>query len=245
MPRTDYLLADGTKAPGVTTVLKAIGYGSENIIGWANNLGLKDIKYRTELSRLGDIGTCAHTFFEESLTQKITSRKEWPDHIVDAGAPCRELFKRWRVGKRVKVYTSELRLLSERWRVGGTLDMVARINDGPLVLIDFKTSSGIRPTYLAQVAAYVDMLEEHHGKTVASALIVRFGKDGHCDELEVSGDLLDLGRELFQRALWLHNAEARIDSAIRNTIVRVDSLKPVKALAEPTGSTITYTVDNQ
>jgi hypothetical protein len=143
------------------------------------------------------------------------------------------------MNKRIKVLTAELPLLSEKWRVGGTLDMVATINNGPIVLIDFKTSSAIRPAYVAQVAAYVDMLEEHYGKVAESALIVRFGKDGHCDELEVFGDLLDFGRDLFQHALWLHRSESQIASMLRSGIRRAHSLQQ-STYTETGGSRIVY-----
>ena len=55
---TIYKLEDGTKVPGVTTVLGILNKPA--LVKWANNLGLQGIdsnKYRDEMA---DIGTLAH-----------------------------------------------------------------------------------------------------------------------------------------------------------------------------------------
>jgi hypothetical protein len=220
MPRTKYILKDGTKATGVTTILESIGWGKNAIAGWSNKLGREGLDYNTELRRYGDIGSCAHSYMESALTRKFVTGKVWPDDIETAAKPAVALFDQWRRGKNISLVANEIALVSERFRCGGTPDAVVRFNRGPLVLIDYKTSSAIRETYIAQVAAYIDMIAEVHGKTIEEALILRFGKDGTADELLVRGDMLDHGRELFQLALQIH----RLQSAFRKHVASAQPL---------------------
>lgn len=232
MPRQPYILKDGTKAPGVTSIIKTIGFGTDPLISWANRIGLEGIDQKTELRRMGDIGSAAHEHFEGILRGKPYEPRQWPDEIQAAAVPCVEAFREWRKGKRVTYVASELPLVSERWRCGGTFDVVARIDGGPLTLLDFKTSSGLRETYLAQIAAYIDMIEEVWGKRIETGILVRLGRDGTADELIVSGDMLERGRALFRLALELY----RLEQDVRRDVRSAKRVYPVVALPTAKGA---------
>lgn len=215
MPRTKYKLKDGTEPPGVTTILGTIGYGKNNIIRWSNALGLSGLNQQVELQRMADIGSCAHDWFEATLTGSRKNVRDWPQEIEDAAQLPYQAFQEWRKGKRIKVVASEFPVVSEEFRCGGTPDGIIRIDDGPHVLIDYKTSSYLYETHIAQVSAYVAMIKHHYNRTISSALILRFGKDGVSEELEVSGQMLADGLELFQIALRLYRLESEMKKHLR------------------------------
>lgn len=204
MERRKYVLADGTTPASVTEILKVVGYGTENLIGWANARGLKGVRSKDELTRSGLIGTCVHDHIEAELCGLTIDPLNYESDILDLAQKPIELFQQWATGKQIKVLAHEIGMVSERFRCGGTLDMVARIDGGPVTLLDFKTSNAIRESNIAQVAAYIDMANEVFGKSIDRALILRFGKDGTSEALEVSGERLERGRLLFSLARQLH-----------------------------------------
>lgn len=230
MPRTRYILKDGTDAPGVTTILGSIGWGKNALIGWSNKIGLQGIEQKTELKRMADIGSCAHDQFEAALTRKFVTGRAWPPEIEEAARPPVQAFDQWRRGKNLQLVASEFPLVSEVFRVGGTPDGIVRFDRGPQILIDWKTSSALYGTYIAQVAAYVAMIKHQYDKTITSALVLRFGKDGAAEELEVTGQMLEDGLELFQIALQLYRLESKFKTHLRAAKQIDNDLIPILTL---------------
>lgn len=148
-----------------------------------------------------------HDQLESILTNKLFDESKWSSVELEDAGPCVESFREWRKGKRIKVVTMELSMVSERLKCGGTLDLVARVNGGPLTLFDFKSSSHIYETHIAQVAAYLELLEDVHNRVITNATILRLGKDGDCEELNLSGEMLERGRRLFHIARELKAME--------------------------------------
>jgi len=82
-----------------------------------------------------------------------------------------------------------------------------------LVLFDWKTSNGVYSDYIAQVAAYRQLLRERDGidKAPKSAQLLRFGKeyaDFHAHSYPEA--VLDLGWQFFERALVMHEIDAKL-----------------------------------
>jgi hypothetical protein len=74
----------------------------------------------------------------------------------------------------------ERRLYSLRWRVAGTCDAVARLNDGKTYVLDWKgvtdlSSASIKAGHIGQLTAYQTMLGEA-GEQVDGCLLVRFSR---------------------------------------------------------------------
>lgn len=76
---------------------------------------------------------------------------------------------------------SELQMVSEKWRVGGTADIIARQPDGRLRLLDIKTSKASKfwpyKDVFSQVAAYAEMYEEFSGNRIEVISVERIGKE--------------------------------------------------------------------
>ena len=212
--REPYLL-DGNPVPSVTEVLEMYGAGQENLMVWSNNLGKKGKDYREELDRMALIGTCVHAQIEEEMSGSFGEAfAQFPKPIWDAGEKAMQAFRTWCEGKNINVINHEKRLVSRDFQCGGTYDLTCQIDDGPVILVDFKTSSAIRAKNIAQVAAYVDMVNEVEDRMIDTACILRFGRDGTSEELWVDGEMLDRGRSMFllARQMYALNDELVLDA---------------------------------
>lgn len=73
----------------------------------------------------------------------------------------------------LKYYASEVLVGSLKYKYCGRLDILAEDKKGRLVLIDFKTSKWVSPSYFAQVAAYQIAFEEQYERKIDKCLIVQ------------------------------------------------------------------------
>jgi hypothetical protein len=195
--RVPYTL-DGEVLPSVTEILTMYGAGHEFLMKWANGLGKKGKDYNEELDRLALIGTCMHARIECELSgMDQFIRPEWTEPILKAAMKGIGVFREWTSDKHINVINHEKRVISPTLKIGGTYDLLCQIDDGPVILVDFKSSSAIRAKHIAQVAAYVDMVNEVEDRTIDTACILRFGRDGTSEELWVDGEILDRGRHMF------------------------------------------------
>ena len=168
-----YTLSDGTTVPGVTTVLNVLNKPA--LVGWANRLGLQGIDSTKYVDGKAEIGTCAHYLIECHLKGEKPDLSEYAPAVVSEAENGFLKFLEWQDGKNFRLIGSELQLVSEKYRYGGTIDIYAEI-DGRPTLVDIKTSgSGIWPEMRHQVAAYSAMLIEH-GDPVERTMIVRVGR---------------------------------------------------------------------
>lgn len=184
MPRIVYRLQDGTRVPGVTTILSRFKE-SGGLIHWAWNLGMEGKDYREERDAAADAGTMGHQLVEADIKGTVPAIKsaeamkltdeEWQTRYEN-GLRALEAYKTWKEGSRVEIIGSELPLVSERLRVGGCIDAVATINS-ELSLLDWKTSNRLYADYLIQIAAYREIWNENHPeRLIESAHLVRFDK---------------------------------------------------------------------
>ena len=78
---TVYRLADGTKVPGVTTVLGVIN--KPQLVKWANNLGLQGIDSSSYVDATARIGTLAHEMIQEYLGGPDWDRSAFTREEID------------------------------------------------------------------------------------------------------------------------------------------------------------------
>jgi len=195
-----YELADGTRVPGVTTVLNVLNKPA--LVNWANKLGLDGIEVNKYVDVLATIGTVAHAMILAHHKGEQFPGDEYDPEIVDKAENCLISFFEWEKKHDVEVVLAEASLVSEQHRYGGTMDLYCRL-DGVLSLIDYKTGKGIFPEHMYQVAAYRNLLEEH-GHKVEQVKILRVGRDENEGFDEKS--LADTSREwaIFSHALKLY-----------------------------------------
>lgn len=198
MSRPDaYRLADGTRVPSVTDILGSVHHG-DGLIGWAANLARQGRSWREERDGAGRVGHELHALVEWHLRGC-----EWDTHpgvdapVSDEAHRAYTAWLGWYAAHAVDPISIERPLVSERMRYGGTPDLIAHV-DGRLCVVDWKTSSRIRPEYVAQLAAYAALWTEHTGAVVERGIVVRCPKDGGAAEvLELDGPALAAGMSYF------------------------------------------------
>ena len=157
---------NGYKVPRVTEILGFID--TQDLLGWANYMGLKHQKYRDIMNEASSIGTRAHNNIEKYLKgEKV---------VVQSTAY--EGFLLWwnqiTAENKVEVLGQEETLVCEYF--GGTYDMLMSIN-GKVYLVDFKTSNHVGYKYFMQLAAYRYMLYRCKGISISGCIVLQLDKN--------------------------------------------------------------------
>jgi Holliday junction resolvase len=188
-----YKLADGTRVPGVTTVLGELAKPA--LIDWsageerAGILGCikrgEEVPdyyfYKTKRDRASDLGTIIHARIEAWHKGEELEPDNIPADLFVKSAFGFSRYLAWWAEGGFKLVGSERQLVSEDLRCGGTVDVLAMAEAG-LTLVDIKSTKASKwwpyPETLAQVATYAEMVGE-----VKRVIVVRVGKE-EGDELQ-------------------------------------------------------------
>lgn len=182
--RRNYNLADGTKAPGVTTI---IGYRKPvgGLMHWAWEQGRAGKDYRESQKDAADAGTIAHRLVERWLKKEEHPTMEEMNTTPETWQWAREafnMFLEWVRGSCIadKIIETEVMCISERLRVGGTIDAVIEDGEDAFQIVDWKTSNAVYEDYLIQIAAYGALYEERTNKRCTGYHLCKFSKqDAH------------------------------------------------------------------
>lgn len=158
MPTQPYLLKDGTRVPGVTTILSRFK-DAGGLIHWAWTVGKDGKDYREVRDAAADAGTLAHQAVDDWIHKKPVTFNGQPE-IVAKAQKAFEAFQEWARQTNLEVTHTEMPLVSERYRFGGTFD--AMLVNNKRAMGDWKTSNAIYGDYLAQIAAYAILWEENY-----------------------------------------------------------------------------------
>ncbi len=175
-PKDGYHLKDGTPVPRTTEIIDAFDpkYGLRD---WIWNQGRLGIDYKTVRDAAGDVGTAVHAMIQayingatnfEGFHEKLSAEQSYSVGLA-FGA-----FTRWVRKKEIEWLETEVELVSEKYRYGGTLDAVGVI-EGGLVLCDWKTSDAY-PRHLLQLAAYRQLWNENRERPINTTILVRLSK---------------------------------------------------------------------
>jgi hypothetical protein len=199
MARPKPYYVGGKRVPSVTTITGKFK-DSGGLIAWANMVGRgdRDCDEQEECEKCGrragktqyeamekaaDVGTYAHALIEAKVHDNdlmLMARLDKYAHLtadqLDLAADCLEAFDRWWSTQRVEIVETELRLVSDTHKYGGTMDLLATI-DGKFALVDWKTSRGIYGDYLSQLAGYLLLVEENGFPAVEEIHILRIAKE--------------------------------------------------------------------
>ena len=199
---TVYTLADGTRVPGVTTVLGILAKPA--LIAWANKMGLQGIDTTKYVDAAASVGTCCHAMIEAHLKGQSFDDHAYDQATIDMAENGYIKYLEWEGQHKLEDIHSELQLVSEKYRFGGTIDLYCLL-DGVPTLVDFKTNqSGIYDEMMHQVAGGYRLLLEEHGMPVKQVLIIRVGKTDNMDmETRFIGDW-EWHEDVFLDALQLY-----------------------------------------
>lgn len=183
MPTQPYKLKDGTRVPGTTTVIGNCHLGSiDGLLYWANALGKDGKSHVEERDKAADAGTACHAMAECYARNLEFDRSPYPAEILAKADGAYRAFIEWANQTQFKIAHSEMPLVSEAYRYGGTLDCM--LVNGKLALGDYKTSNSIRVGMLCQLAAYRNLWEENRPEEPITGgfHLLRFSRPEHKDD---------------------------------------------------------------
>lgn len=168
-PTGGYKNAAGQRVPGVTTPIGRFK-DSGALLWWA--FGQGKAAERGEIDSLydkrdeaADAGTLAHEMVEAHIAGEDfeTVIKGKPKAIVIQAMSAFNAYLNWSQTSNLEIIAQEMPLVSEKYQFGGTPDAIG-IVAGELCIVDWKTSNGVYPDYLIQMAAYKVLWEENNPK---------------------------------------------------------------------------------
>ncbi len=167
-PSTGYRNAAGQPIPGTHDPIKRY-MNSNGLIQWAYKRGKEGVALYD--GQAVNIGSCVHMMAEMDLQCRSIDDIDYyleqtlPIHGDRAAAvKAFAQFRAWRAQFHVEPVAQEVPLVSEIRQYGGTPDIIARIGNGGLALLDFKTSKDgtVYPDMLIAMAAHGMLWEENH-----------------------------------------------------------------------------------
>ena len=215
MPTQPYKTKDGKRVPGVTTILNR-WKDSGGLLHWAWEQGRDGKDFRETRDAAADAGTAAHAMIEADWKGRSFDRQPYkPDTLAKADHAFLAYLE-WKQQTGLTIVQGELPLVSERYSFGGTMDAV--LVGGNLCLGDVKTSGGIYPDYLLQVAGGYALLWQEHfpEQPLAGVHILRFSKPKADDDPVSfthafwSAEIFKVCQEQFIRLREAYDADKRI-----------------------------------
>ena len=171
-----YITASGQKVPSVTTIIGFnLGWNKNLLLGWTRkmmNQGIDPIRIRDFAA---EVGTVAHGLVEQFFTEEMFNIYEYPAEAVTVAQVAYNSFLSFESTNDLKMEKSEVPIVHETLMYGGTLDWVGIMN-GEKCLIDFKTSTGVYPDHLIQLAAYRELYHYKYGELLGKAYILHMNK---------------------------------------------------------------------
>lgn len=179
-PKKGYYTKDGDRVPSVTTIIGRFK-DSSALMHWAYKQGLAGVELYEERDKAAHCGTLAHAMVEAYINKQdhMALIKNEEKEISSKALNAFQMFREWQEITKIEIisYYQEIPIVDEDLKYGGTPDAVGRNTNGELVMLDWKTSSGIWPDYLVQLAAYGNLWEKEFGEAIAGYHILRFSKD--------------------------------------------------------------------
>lgn len=181
-PASGYILKDGTKVPGTTTIAGRFE-DKGGIIMWAHQRGVEfpDEPLYQKRDEAGSIGTFVHEMWEAHLRGQVLPEfpRSFTEDMRTQAQRALGAAVRWKEDTGLEIKAWEQPLVSELYHYGGTPDALMIGKRGGAVG-DWKSGSGFYVSTWLQMAAYVNLFRENHPEIDISDGIhlVRFGKVG-------------------------------------------------------------------
>jgi hypothetical protein len=210
-----YRVSSGARVPGVTTIIGKFK-DPGGLIHWAWELGRDGLDYRDKRDDAGDAGAIAHGWIEDSIHGRPLRGTHGlePSEAHEKAHATLGAFIKWRLAVNLTIVDTERPLVSELHQYGGTYDALA-IVDGEPVLLDWKTGGRVYTEFVAQCAAYRQLIRENTKHQVTGAHLLRLGKElGDFHHHYYPPEALDLGWDRFLASKWLYETDAKLKKAI-------------------------------
>jgi len=166
----------GEIVPGVTTILDSqLGWNKNTLIAWARNQALAGIDPKKVLIEAGDIGSIVHALIEAHIKKTVAELKDYCESDIEKGKQAFKAYLEWESRQQIEYVACELPVISEKYRYGGTIDILAKRN-GKLLEVDAKSSKSIWPEQKIQTIAYKYAYEETHNDKIDEVILLHLDK---------------------------------------------------------------------
>jgi len=205
---TIYKKSDGTRVPGCTTIVGLLA--KPQLVAWANRLGLDGIDSAKYVDDLANAGSLAHELVLSHFTGEAVNTNEYSQNDINRANNSMKSFYAWIGNKKIETVLNEAQLVSESQNFGGTLDMLAVVDDY-LTIIDFKTGNAIYDDYAIQLGGYRILLKEA-GYTPTKAMIVRIGRANSegFEVREYDEEKMLIAEDIFMHLLAIYNLKKEL-----------------------------------
>lgn len=165
MPTILYKSSAGKRLPGTTYVIGSnLGWNKDALKHWAWKQGMDGLDYRVTTKKACDAGTIAHYLIECNLKKikpDLEPYQKMPDLLAEATFAYEQNFLPWKKMVKFTVVATEIHLISEIFGYGATPDCIAKVNRR-LAVFDWKTSNGLYPEMILQMASYEHAWNENN-----------------------------------------------------------------------------------
>lgn len=215
----------GDRVPGVTTITKRF-QESGGLIRWAFNCGRDGIDMDRARDDAADAGHVAHQWVDDTIHGRpLKEYREFTEEQLAGPRNALAAFVEWREQVELEIVATEVPLISEALRFGGTFDAIfclKRERVRRLVLGDWKSGNRVYPEHIAQLGGYAILIEENDflrqfGVEVGGlqgAQLLRFDKEfGSFAHFSWPVAVLELGKTAFRQMRSLYDVCARLGKA--------------------------------
>lgn len=206
-----YKLSDGkTRVPSVSTITGRFKE-SGGLVHWAWQLGIDGKDYRDARDTAADVGHIVHGKIDSYIHGEPEPKlpEGTTEEMLALAQRGFDTFLEWATQFGLNVIETEIPLVSEKHKFGGTFDAVAIVL-GRLVLLDWKSGGGIYAETICQVAGYRQLLRERDTE-IDEAYVLRVGKEmGDFHFHAYTKQIVDLGWEAFQHMRNLYDQLAKL-----------------------------------
>jgi hypothetical protein len=160
--------------PSVTRIIKATSPTPPGLIAWYAKHGVEGANQLRD--EAAERGTLMHILFERYMagqTIEMTGLSEFHSKALMSF----DAFFRKDVDE---VYAVEMLLYSDRHEFAGTCDLVCKLNNGKIAIVDFKSGTSVYDDYAVQLEMYRLAWNEHaeaHGWPVVTEIYNWLPKD--------------------------------------------------------------------
>ena len=211
MPSINYKLKDGTRVPGVTTVISGnLGWNKQPLMYWVWQQGMDGKNFRETTEKAADAGTLGHYLIECHIKHIPPDFRGKSMELIEKAKTSLLNFIQWAEVVDFQVVETEVHLISEQYKYGATPDCIARIK-GKLALFDWKTGSGTYADHLIQIEAYRHVWDECNPDTPIEDgfYILRIDKDNAAFDWKYRHSIPEAW-EAFTHLLALHKLKKLI-----------------------------------
>lgn len=172
---------DGKRIPGVTTITGRFK-DSGGLIAWAWQQGRDGKDFRETRDTAATAGTAVHSMIECDWSGKPFDSTIYKPDVLEKAEHAYLAYLAWKEQTRLAIVHSELALISQKYEFGGTLDAI--MVQGKLCLGDYKSSNGVYPDMLVQVAGGYAVLwdENYPDEPLDGMQLIRFSKPTEDDD---------------------------------------------------------------